>query len=403
MNRKSGDLPGYASRIFFDGKEGEGPRCVFFISATLPFYMKRRFFYVHWQFLNKKNIWRRYMTGKVNEKAILLLGHGSKAPEANETLRKVAASVKAAGGYGAVLPAFLQMAKPDFQEGVDELVSMGFNEIILMPYFLYMGLHVTQDLPEEMDKALARYPGLTLTFAKNLGYHDKLVDITVERIGAALGCPEVASRPAALTQHPIERESFRIISGELDEASIPADRLPVVKRVIHSTADFEFKDMLSFSPGAIKAGVAAIRSGRSIITDVRMVEAGITPARLAGFGAKVMCFVSDADVAAGAKTDGTTRTAAAMKKAASHMGGGIVAIGNAPTALTELIRLIKDGAAPPALVVGVPVGFVGAVEAKEELVKSGLEYITTCGRKGGSTVAAAIVNAIAIEAAGAGV
>ncbi len=339
------------------------------------------------------------MTDKVVEKAILLLGHGSKAPEANETLRKVAASVKSSGGYGAVLPAFLQMAKPDFQEGVDELVSMGFNEIILMPYFLYMGLHVTQDLPEEMDKALARYPQLELTFAKNLGYHDKLVDITIERIRAALGRAQAVAPAAALTQHPIEKESFRIIGTELDESGIPADRLPVIKRVIHSTADFDFKDILSFSPGAIKAGVDAIRSGCSIITDVRMVEAGITPGRLAGFGAKVMCFVSDAGIAAEAKRDNTTRTAAAMKKAASHMAGGIVAVGNAPTALTELIRLIKDGATPPALVVGVPVGFVGAVEAKEELVKSGVEYITTCGRKGGSTVAVAIVNALAIEAA----
>jgi len=339
------------------------------------------------------------MTHNVNEKAILLLGHGSKAPEANETLRKVAASVKEAGGYGAVLPAFLQMANPDFQEGVDELVSQGFNEIILMPYFLYMGLHVTQDLPEEMDKALARYPALTLTFAKNLGYHDKLVDITVERIGAALGRTACAAPAAALAQHPIERESFRIIGSELDESAIPADRLPVVKRVIHSTADFDFKDILSFSPGAIKAGVDAIRNGRDIITDVRMVEAGITPGRLAGGGSKVRCFVSDADVVAGAKRDNTTRSAAAMKKAASRMAGGIVAIGNAPTALNELLRLIREGAAPPALVVGVPVGFVGAVEAKEELAASGVEYITTRGRKGGSTVAVAIVNALAIEAA----
>lgn len=338
------------------------------------------------------------MTDNVNAQAILLLGHGSKAPEANETLRKVAASVKAAGNYGAVLPAFLQMAKPDFQEGVDELVSLGFNDIILMPYFLYMGLHVTQDLPEEMDKALARYPRLSLTFAKNLGYHDKLVDITVERIGAVL--KEAVTPSPSPGQHPIEKESFRIISEELDEASIPADRLPVVKRVIHSTADFEFTDILSFSPGAIEAGIKAVRAGRDIITDVRMVEAGITPGRLAQFGSKVRCFVSDADVAAGAKRDNTTRTAAAMKKAASHMAGGIVAIGNAPTALTELIRLIKDGAAPPALIVGVPVGFVGAVEAKEELSRAGVEHITTRGRKGGSTVAVAIVNALIIEAAG---
>ncbi|MFQ5736692.1 MAG: precorrin-8X methylmutase [Thermodesulfobacteriota bacterium] len=214
--------------------------------------------------------------------------------------------------------------------------------------------------------------------------------------GAAASVPAV---PAAPAQHPIEKESFRIIGTELDAGGLSLAELPVITRVIHSTADFEFRDLLRFTPNAIRAGIEAIKAGRGIITDVNMVKAGITPGRLARFGTRVSCFSSDADVVKDAEAQGITRTSASMRKAAAQMAGGIVAIGNAPTALNELLRLIREGAAPPALIVGVPVGFVGAVEAKEELAGSGFEHITTTGRKGGSTVAVAIVNALAIEAA----
>lgn len=332
-------------------------------------------------------------------RAVLLLGHGSKAHGANETLKKVAARVREKGGYGLVVPAFLQMVEPDFQGGVDIIAGKGFREIIVMPYFLYMGLHVTQDLPGEMDAAKVRYPGLEFVLTKNLDYHDKLVDITVERIDAELGGINPEQAPASpFTQHPIEAESFRILSEELGETGFSALELPIVKRAIHTTADFEYKDILRFSPGAVEAGLDAIRSGKPVITDVKMVDAGITRDRLRPFGMEVYSFSSDVDVIREAKERNITRTAASMQKALGYLEGSIVAIGNAPTALFELIRLVKEGAPRPALVVGVPVGFVGAIEAKEELMRSGLDYIATKGRKGGSTVAAAIVNAIVIEA-----
>lgn len=323
----------------------------------------------------------------------MLLGHGSKADEANETLRRVAEAVKERGGYGTVQPAFLQMESPDFQEAVDMMVGKGFTDITVMPYFLYMGLHVTKDLPEEIERARERHKGLEITVKDNLGFHDKLVDITIERIDAG------ASRSAGVPcQHPIEKESFRILSEELDETAFSPGELPVIRRVIHSTADFEYKDLLSFSPGALEAGVEALRAGRDIITDVRMIEAGISKARLTPFGSSVRCFSSDRDVAAMAERDGLTKTAASMRKASKRMEGAIVAIGNAPTALLELLKLVRDGGPRPALVIGVPVGFVGAVESKEELAKSSLPHILTKGRKGGSTVAVAIVNALAILA-----
>jgi precorrin-8X/cobalt-precorrin-8 methylmutase len=329
-----------------------------------------------------------------DKKAIMLLGHGSKAPEANETLRKAARAVEEKGGYGMVLPAFLQMERPDFQEAVDALVAKGFTDITVMPYFLYMGLHVTKDLPAEMEEARSKHAGLKIALTQNLGFHDKLIDITIQRIEEFSG-KHALEKPC---QHPIEKESFRIIGTELDESVFPPLDLPVIKRVIHTTADFEFKDILKFSPGAVEAGVRAIREGRNIITDVRMVEAGIMKYRIEPFGAKTFCFSSDRSVTEAASAQGTTKTAASMRKAAGFMKGAVVAIGNAPTALSELLRLIAGGAPKPALIVGVPVGFVGAAEAKEDLEKSGLTFILTRGRKGGSTVAVAIVNALAILA-----
>ncbi len=336
--------------------------------------------------------------GKNAKKAILLLGHGSKAKEANDTLRAVAGALRAREGYGCVQAAFLQIEAPDFEEGFGEIASKGFNDIIVMPYFLYMGLHVQQDLPEEIAKAKEKFPGINVRLARSLGFHDRLVDVTVERIEELEGaCASAAASP--FVQHPIERESFRIIGAEMDGKRFSAIELPIVKRVIHSTADFDFQDIIRFSPGAVSAGMGAIRNGRNIITDVRMVDAGITRARLKPFGVEVFCFSSDEDVARAAEREGVTKTAASMRKAARFMEGGIAAVGNAPTALVELLRLIREGAPMPALIVGVPVGFVGAEESKEELERSGCEYITAVGRKGGSTVAAAITNALIIQAA----
>jgi precorrin-8X/cobalt-precorrin-8 methylmutase len=334
------------------------------------------------------------------KKAVLLLGHGSKLAEANDTLRKIASTLEASGGYGIVLPAFLQLENPDFQEAVDHMVKKGFNDITVMPYFLYPGAHVTKDIPAEMDNARARFPDLSMTITRNIGFHDKLIDIVIERIDENNGSRRPA--PPVLDIHPIEKESMRIIGSELDASGIPEKVLPIVKRVIHSTADFKFKDILKFSPGAIEAGITAIREGRGIVTDVNMVKAGISGARLSPFGVKVHCNSSDPDVAEAARMENSTRTSVAMRKAAPLCEGGIVAVGNAPTALTEILSLVKQGKARPALIVGVPVGFVGAAEAKEELTKSGIEFITSVGRKGGSTVAVAIINALTIEAASEG-
>ncbi len=332
---------------------------------------------------------------------VLLLGHGSRLLSANEPLKDVARSINKKGLYESVEAAFLQLTKPDFKETVDLLASRGVDKIVVMPYFLYTGVHVRDDLPREIEQSNKKYPDIEFVMAPNLGFHPSLVDITMERLSETASTepePETERTPSI---HPIESESFRIIGSEMDESALPGEQLPVIKRVIHATADFDFAELLRFSPGAVEAGISIIRNGRSIITDVTMVETGISKARLKAFNKGALnlhCFIADKSVARESKRSSITRSAAAMRKAAPLMDGAIVAIGNAPTALNELMSLIKSGAASPKLVIGVPVGFVDAEESKNKLMASGVEFISTAGRKGGSTVAVAIVNALLIMA-----
>ncbi len=198
--------------------------------------------------------------------------------------------------------------------------------------------------------------------------------------------------------HEIEKRSFEIIEqelmerGELDKI-LPENKL-VVKRVIHTTADFEYVDNLCISEHAVQKGIEALKNGACIVTDTQMARSGINKTKLAQFGGEVFCFMSDEDVAKKAKEEGTTRATASMEKAATIQCPLIFAIGNAPTALVKLYEMIEQGKIHPELIIGVPVGFVNVVEAKELIMKAGIPYIVARGRKGGSNVAAAICNAM---------
>ena len=202
----------------------------------------------------------------------------------------------------------------------------------------------------------------------------------------------------------IERTSLAIITEELNQMGLifPENTAPVVKRVIHTTADFDYARNLHFTPGAVAAGIAALRSGTPIVTDTTMALAGISKPGLAKLGTTALCYVADPEVAAAAKQQGTTRAVAAVHKAAAAYPGAILAVGNAPTALLTIADQIEAGLRP-ALVIGVPVGFVNVVESKERLFavcqECGVPAIVAMGRKGGSTVAAAICNALVYSAA----
>ena len=198
----------------------------------------------------------------------------------------------------------------------------------------------------------------------------------------------------------IEARSMEIIQSELGERTFPAEVLPVLKRVIHTTADFDYADNLVFSPGAVEKGIAAIQGGCAIVTDTQMARSGINKRVLEKFGGEAVCFMSDPDVAAEAKERGVTRAAVSMERAAKLDRTLILALGNAPTALVRACELLEEGAMKPALIIGAPVGFVNVVESKELLLTEDVPYIVARGRKGGSNVAAAICNAMLYLASG---
>lgn len=200
-----------------------------------------------------------------------------------------------------------------------------------------------------------------------------------------------------LDPQEIERRSFEIIDAEIGPHDYDASQWPVVRRIIHTTADFDFARTTCFAPGAVAAALAALRRGAPVLCDTNMVKAGVNQTRLSAFGCAIHCHVADAEVAAQAAAAGVTRSIMATRKGAAD-GCRIFLLGNAPTALFELLDLVRTGQADPSLVVGVPVGFVGAEESKEALLASGLPYITCRGRKGGSAIAAAILNALMILA-----
>lgn len=197
----------------------------------------------------------------------------------------------------------------------------------------------------------------------------------------------------------IERTSMSIIAAELADRSIalPPEHEAVVKRVIHTTADFDYAKALRFTPQAVELGQAALRGGVPIVTDTNMAKAGISRPSLEKLGCRLHCFMADPDVAQAAKARGLTRAAVSMEKAARECPGAILAVGNAPTALLRIVELMERGLRP-ALVVGVPVGFVNVEESKELLFAAceshGVPAIAAMGRKGGSNVAAAICNAL---------
>ena len=202
----------------------------------------------------------------------------------------------------------------------------------------------------------------------------------------------------------IERTSISIITRELDELGLtpPPETAAVVKRVIHTTADFDYAKNLRFTPGAVQAAVRALQRGAVIVTYTNMALAGISRPGLAKLGCEAVCYMADPAVAEAAKQAGTTRAVAAMHRAAREYPGAILAVGNAPTALLTIAEEIEAGLRP-ALVIGVPVGFVNVVESKETLFavceQHGVPAIAAMGRKGGSNVAAAICNALVYSAA----
>ena len=339
--------------------------------------------------------------------SIILIGHGSPKKDANniETIgRFLHSMIHPDCSKGCVKVAYLQFAKPELSDTIKESVRNGAKKIIIHPYFLISGMHVTKDIPEMIKEAEKMYPDVEFIYTEPLGIHEKLVQVIAERIKTA----------GALLPAEIEEKSFEILSGETDLSDMPQEQLPIIKRVIHTTADFEFKKTLVFHPDAITTGINAIRAGKNILTDVEMVKAGINKKLLKKWGGEVICRIQDAggdchgfiDGAKQSRRIGTspveqdnrTKAETGIESALKENNNiGIIAIGNAPTALLKVIDIFTNSSLVPhrsSLVIGVPVGFVKALESKALLSAQKFPFITNLSRKGGSPIAAAIVNAL---------
>ncbi len=328
---------------------------------------------------------------------IIIAGHGSPKKDANN-IEQVAGllhnMIHPECSDDCVRVAYLQFAKPDIAQAITSCVDDGAKKVIVHPYFLSSGMHVTSDIPEIIDEARKKYPDVEFVFTEPLGIHNKMAQVVLERINAAAG----------LKPDEIEKRSFEIISDEIDLGDVPEERHPVVKRVIHTTADFEFKSSLVFHPDALKAGIEAIKSGKDILTDVEMVKTGINKKLLKRWGGNIICKIQNEDGNAckgtARRTPTQTRSEAGIEEALKENSNiGIIAIGNAPTALLKTIDMLNNSSdvrrpTSDVLVVGVPVGFVKAIESKSLLAKQDFPFITNISRKGGSTVAVAIINAL---------
>jgi precorrin-8X/cobalt-precorrin-8 methylmutase len=198
--------------------------------------------------------------------------------------------------------------------------------------------------------------------------------------------------------HEIEMESFRIIDREAGAHRFSPEQWQVVRRMIHTSADFDYLETVRFHPQAVSAGIEALRAGTAIITDTNMAASGIRKRDLTPYGGVVKCLMDEPRIHEIARKSDSTRAEAAVDAAVGEIDGGVYVIGNAPTALLRLIELVRNGRAHPALIIGLPVGFVNAAESKAALAELNHPFITNHGRKGGSNVAAAVVNALLLLA-----
>jgi precorrin-8X/cobalt-precorrin-8 methylmutase len=207
---------------------------------------------------------------------------------------------------------------------------------------------------------------------------------------------EAGGRPGLVRAgREIEERSFGIIDAEMGGPPFPPDDWQVVRRVIHTTGDFDYANLMRFHPDAISSGVSALRQGATIFTDTRMIHTGLSPWRLQWFGNRVVTPPAEPESQQWAEALGTTRSVAAFRYYSRQLAGGIAAVGNSPTALLELLRMVREDGVRPALIIGAPVGFVQASESKDSLWElNGPPAITVLGRKGGSAVAVAILHAL---------
>ena len=350
---------------------------------------------------------------ELDKVGLILIGHGSKLPHNRENLEKIAEILRKQSNFKIVEIAFMIRDTPTIPEAIDTISKKGVSKIVLVPAFLAPGVHTTQEIPELIEvkdkKSQISAKGIQLFYGEPIGADECIAVILAEKALKAIGQKNAEHKHASFSigtnakpeppasSNKIYDQSMKLIRPEIKDvlAKAPKNQIPIIERVVHTTADPEFAKLLVISDKAVDAGVAAIKAGVKIITDVKMIRAGINEARVKRYGGKILTYIDDPRATKMANEKSITRSAAAMGLAVEDgLDGAIILIGNAPTAAFELAEQIKKGVAKPALIVGVPVGYVGAAESKEEISKLPIPFIITKGRKGGSTIAVAIFNAL---------
>jgi precorrin-8X/cobalt-precorrin-8 methylmutase len=337
---------------------------------------------------------------------LIIIGHGSKLPHNRENLEKLADILRKRAAFKTVEISFMVRNKPTISEAIESLAKKGVSKIVLIPVFLSPGVHTTLEIPEMIEmkekEPLLKERGIELVYGEPLGSDERIAEIIEEKALKALGqevkeAEVMTDAYAIAASNKIVKTSMNLIRQALGDflENVPASHVPVIERVVHATADPEFAKLLVISERAVEAGVAAIKAGAKIVTDVEMVKAGINEARVKKLGAEILTYVDDERAVKLAHDESITRSAAAVRLAVKDgLDGAIVLIGNAPTAAFEVADAVRRGLAKPALIVAVPVGYVGAAESKETVSGLTTPFVIVKGRKGGSPIAVAVFNAL---------
>lgn len=376
------------------------------------------------------------------DSCLIVVGRGASDPDANSDVSKLARMLEEGMGFGASFVCYAGVARPLVADGLRTAARLGYPRIVVLPYLLFDGVLVKR-IHAAADDLQARQPEIEVLQAAHLGVHPHVADVFLDRAQeavagrAAMNCAlcqyrvqiigveervgapqqghhglvrglsgrtDAAPAPAAVwppyLPHPIEAESMRIIAAGRDWSAVPADQQIVLQRLVHTSGDFDIVDDLYFSPGAVDTGIRALLRCRRIVADVTMVQTGLKRAVLEQLGVETWCGVHDEETRLLAEAHNITRSAAGIRRAWQKFGNDVVvAIGDAPTAIMELVRLVREHGWRPQLVVGLPVGFVGTRECKDELRRLlQVPRITNRGTRGGSPWAASAINALMIAA-----
>ncbi len=336
---------------------------------------------------------------------LILVGHGSRLPQHRENIEKLAEILRSRSRFKIVETAYMIRNKPSIVEALDQMSKRGLKKVILVPVFMSLGSHTLEDIPKILGLGeggrVTRWGDMEVIYGNPIGSDTRIAEIIEEKALEALGeitQPQMRlDSESSAAANAMFEASMGIIRGMIREVleRVPEKHARIIERVVHATADPEFAKLMVIHDRAVEAGVKAIKSGAKVITDVKMVLAGINAAKMRRFGGKILCYVDDERALKLASERNLTRTAAAMRLAIDEgLNGAIVVIGNSPTATFELVRAVKNGEAEPALIIATPVGFVKSAEAKEAVMKLDVPFITLRGFKGGSPVAVAIINAL---------